>query len=209
MAPGPPPKRRRTSPSPDPLRAKSSSASPQKRTHAEAPSSKPLRNFFQPATEEQRWTQKFESKPLDPVKEADGDDDDDIIDDDSDSYDELFTKHFSNWTPGPAPGAQLRQNPRSQRRRSSDTSRKLTSSKSFLMPSSTAQRKAPEVEWDNDRPWAQRFSPSNLDELAVHKKKIADVRSWLETAFTGSNRRVCTRIPVYACVDSSRGYGPC
>lgn len=34
-------------------------------------------------------------------------------------------------------------------------------------------------------PWTERFPPLNLDELAVHKKKIADVRSWLSDTFAG------------------------
>ena len=32
----------------------------------------------------------------------------------------------------------------------------------------------------DERPWAERFGPSNLEELAVHKRKILDVRNWLE-----------------------------
>lgn len=34
----------------------------------------------------------------------------------------------------------------------------------------------------DQRPWSQRFQPRGVDELAVHKKKISDVRSWLERA---------------------------
>ena len=41
----------------------------------------------------------------------------------------------------------------------------------------------------DSRPWAERFGPSNLEELAVHKKKVADVRSWLENAFRSRDRR--------------------
>lgn len=39
------------------------------------------------------------------------------------------------------------------------------------------------------RPWAERFAPSNLDELAVHKKKVYDVRSWLESVYSGQHRK--------------------
>ena len=35
------------------------------------------------------------------------------------------------------------------------------------------------------RPWTERYSPGNLDEVVVHKKKIADVRAWLEAALEG------------------------
>ena len=40
------------------------------------------------------------------------------------------------------------------------------------------------------RPWSERFAPSGLDELAVHKKKVLDVRRWLETAFKGKSHKV-------------------
>lgn len=39
------------------------------------------------------------------------------------------------------------------------------------------------------RPWAERFAPTNLEELAVHKKKVADVRSWLESVMHGQIRQ--------------------
>ena len=32
----------------------------------------------------------------------------------------------------------------------------------------------------DQRPWADRFGPSNLEELVVHKKKILDVQKWLQ-----------------------------
>ncbi|KAH8593337.1 Rad17 cell cycle checkpoint protein-domain-containing protein [Bisporella sp. PMI_857] len=42
---------------------------------------------------------------------------------------------------------------------------------------------------DDMRPWAERFAPVNLDELAVHKKKVTDVRSWLENVIDGKMRQ--------------------
>jgi cell cycle checkpoint protein len=42
---------------------------------------------------------------------------------------------------------------------------------------------------DDLRPWAERFGPGNLDELAVHKKKVADVRAWLEEVIHGRMRQ--------------------
>ncbi|KAH8893738.1 hypothetical protein GQ53DRAFT_96508 [Thozetella sp. PMI_491] len=43
--------------------------------------------------------------------------------------------------------------------------------------------------YDDSRPWSERFAPANLDELAVHKKKVADVRKWLEDAVSGRTRQ--------------------
>jgi len=43
---------------------------------------------------------------------------------------------------------------------------------------------------DNDsRPWSERFGPVNLEELAVHKKKVADVRKWLDDVLAGRLRQ--------------------
>jgi cell cycle checkpoint protein len=42
---------------------------------------------------------------------------------------------------------------------------------------------------DDLRPWAERFAPLDLDELAVHKRKVADVRGWLEEVFNGRMRQ--------------------
>ncbi|KAK6428925.1 RFC checkpoint protein Rad17 [Oleoguttula sp. CCFEE 5521] len=43
---------------------------------------------------------------------------------------------------------------------------------------------------DDKRSWIEQFAPTNLDELAVHKRKVADVRGWLEMAFSGRRRKV-------------------
>lgn len=39
------------------------------------------------------------------------------------------------------------------------------------------------------RPWNERYGPASLDELAVHKKKVADVRAWLSAVFSGKERK--------------------
>ena len=40
------------------------------------------------------------------------------------------------------------------------------------------------------RPWAERFGPRSLEELAVHKKKVSDIRNWLENVLQGWGRKV-------------------
>ncbi|KAM5355951.1 hypothetical protein ACJ41O_002597 [Fusarium nematophilum] len=42
---------------------------------------------------------------------------------------------------------------------------------------------------DDLRPWSERFGPRNLEELAVHKKKVADVRRWLDDVMGGRMRQ--------------------
>ncbi|OCL01831.1 Rad17-domain-containing protein, partial [Glonium stellatum] len=39
------------------------------------------------------------------------------------------------------------------------------------------------------RPWTEKYGPINLGELAVHRKKVADVRAWLDEVFAGRERK--------------------
>jgi len=43
---------------------------------------------------------------------------------------------------------------------------------------------------EDKRPWVVQFGPANLDELAVHKRKVGDVRNWLNAAYNGKRQRV-------------------
>ncbi|KAI1456001.1 Rad17-domain-containing protein [Annulohypoxylon moriforme] len=62
----------------------------------------------------------------------------------------------------------------------------VISSQKFLKPP-RAQNSL--VANDEQRPWFERFAPLNLEELAVHKKKVADVRRWLEDVMAGRMRQ--------------------
>ena len=42
------------------------------------------------------------------------------------------------------------------------------------------------------RPWAEKYGPNNLEELMVHKKKVSDVRNWLENVLWGQGCKVCS-----------------
>jgi cell cycle checkpoint protein len=39
------------------------------------------------------------------------------------------------------------------------------------------------------RPWTEKYGPLSLDELAVHKKKVSDVRTWFEDVYNGRQRK--------------------
>ncbi|KAI9831883.1 MAG: hypothetical protein M1819_004605 [Sarea resinae] len=52
-------------------------------------------------------------------------------------------------------------------------------------PSRTSQL----LQDEDRRPWAEKYAPKNIDELAVHKKKVADVQSWLEGVLRGHDRK--------------------
>lgn len=62
----------------------------------------------------------------------------------------------------------------------------LTSSQRFLKP---PKPPSPDGLDDDQRPWSERFGPRNLDELVVHKKKVADVKKWLEDVIAGRLRQ--------------------
>lgn len=46
------------------------------------------------------------------------------------------------------------------------------------------------VQNDDKRPWIEQFAPVDLTELAVHKRKVADVRQWLENAMSSKRQKV-------------------
>ncbi|OQE41342.1 hypothetical protein PENCOP_c005G04050 [Penicillium coprophilum] len=185
-------------------RLPSSSPSPNKKIRSSPnpdSQSKSLHSFFQPATEGQRWAPKAEKQPLPPVKETV---DVDLIEDDYDSYDEIFTQHLANERAVlglAAVGSSQTRQPAPKPKASFKPPRKTT--KRFLLSTDSANTTLKEpvaaqsVSEPDRRPWAQRFAPVNLSELAVHKKKVLDVQHWLEDAFAGrrSERLLVLRGP--------------
>ncbi|KAJ5162474.1 hypothetical protein N7492_007866 [Penicillium capsulatum] len=176
----------------------SPSSSPRKGSVSpNATKSKSLHSFFQPATDGQRWSsQKFETKrPLAPVTETTFDVDE--IEDDYDSYDEIFTQHLASLDATPASDAASQGSSQTRRpapKPAAKTRPKSQPTKRFIMnpgPKVSVDQPRPrQSSTETDpRPWAQRFAPSSLEELAVHKKKVGDVRNWLEEAFSGRRRQ--------------------
>ncbi|KAM0258408.1 hypothetical protein ACHAQJ_003885 [Trichoderma viride] len=105
---------------------------------------------------------------------------DDIISDDDDisefkaSSSSLVGQHVKKRLKGAGSGTQ------------STPAGSLTMSQRFLKPSRPT---ATDALNDDLRPWSERFGPRNLDELAVHKKKVTDVRRWLEDVMGGRMRQ--------------------
>ncbi|KAK8088938.1 hypothetical protein PG997_003899 [Apiospora hydei] len=62
----------------------------------------------------------------------------------------------------------------------------LTASQKFLRP---PRPTTPVPSANDQRPWSERFGPCSLEELAVHKKKVSDVRRWLEDVIAGRMRQ--------------------
>jgi cell cycle checkpoint protein len=69
---------------------------------------------------------------------------------------------------------------------STSSSFSSTAGQKFLVPPRLTSSSSVD---DDLRPWSERFAPTNLDELAVHKKKVADVRKWLHDVVGGRMRQ--------------------
>lgn len=125
----------------------------------------------------------------------DEDEDEDLIEDDS--YDEGFRKLP---TRQPAAKSVLDRRKRhlapTQSRAASTSLGKIPSaSQKFKIPQSNSLQQplkntlaAPSRV--DLRPWTERHGPRGLDELVVHKKKVADVQNWLENFRQGQDQKV-------------------
>ncbi|KAK2735753.1 Cell cycle checkpoint protein rad17 [Myotisia sp. PD_48] len=220
----------RTTPTSSPEKRKIGSARSHASDASPAQSSKSLKAFFQPSTEEERWDtsrrererEKERDKEKLMLEKIENEILDDIIEDD-DSFDELWSqarKRLQSNRIGGIGAANVHI-PLDRRKsrvplpnefssRTAKTTQSQTQAKPIkrlLLPPDVKNAdnrldKPPSV--DSSvlssgsvatqsvlKPWADQFSPSNLSELAVHKKKVSDVQQWLVEVFTGrSNRRV-------------------
>lgn len=75
-----------------------------------------------------------------------------------------------------------------------DADSALKGSQRFLKAANGARSTPPpsqtvRLENEDTRPWNEKYGPVSLEELAVHKKKVADVRTWLSDVFNGSTRK--------------------
>ncbi|EZF30675.1 cell cycle checkpoint protein [Trichophyton mentagrophytes] len=209
----------RTTPTSSPEKKRKSTAKPKKNTGDEniGQAGKSLRSFFQPATEEERWSrlqrererEKEKEKERQMFLELENDLLEDMIEDD-DSLDEILSQPRQKFSQGGI--SSFHGHPVLDRRKSSPPpsqngistvkpEKKPRSGKRFILHTdnndsggssqstftSFGPSSAPAQ--TTGKPWAEQFSPVNLDELAVHKRKVADVQNWLNEVFLGRSRR--------------------
>jgi len=61
-----------------------------------------------------------------------------------------------------------------------------TSTGNKAIPTQSATRAIQNKTLEQDtRPWTEKYGPQTIEEVVVHKKKVSDVRSWLEAALAG------------------------
>jgi len=175
---------RKPAPKPSP---KSSPEKARKNTRPknEPDKTKSLHNFFTKAADEERWRKKSLTPDLDIQNGELGDaiEDDELSDETlqelglkTDTASVVLDKRKPVVTAvaggkSTSDGGGL---PSSQRFVRSTLPRSTLSNRN--LPSDTEHS----VSVEGHRPWADRYGPSNLEELVVHKKKVGDVQNWLQ-----------------------------
>jgi cell cycle checkpoint protein len=158
--------------------------------------SRSLHAFFGRASEEQRWNRRVDI----PTAGVDDVENGDAIEDD-DSLDEAFSQ-LADGQDDVKFQLDRRKDPLIVTSNASQTGRSslLASSHKFVKPPlPSISKNGLNVELDDNsskrlyRPWADRYGPANLEELAVHKKKVADVHKWLGEVLNGRDPRVCAK----------------
>ncbi|KAI1611617.1 cell cycle checkpoint protein [Exophiala viscosa] len=161
------------------------------RSKNEPEKSKSLHNFFGKATEDERWRKRSETPEVNRGDGELGDAIEDIDDDElsEDTLRELGVKTdtasapLDRRKPVPPVGIGLK---------SAANGSSLPSSQRFVRPAQVTRPFDTNVLHDQPQdeghhPWADRYGPSNLEELVVHKKKVADVQNWLQGRIDGRN----------------------
>lgn len=80
-------------------------------------------------------------------------------------------------------------------------------SQKFIIQGKPLIRKTLEGPLDDEvdlRPWAERYGPITIEEVMVHKKKVADVRTWLENCKQNRGHKVLPLKTLLGLVADSR-----
>lgn len=172
----------KTTPNSSPEKARSKTSTPTK-----AGDSKSLHSFFKAATEEERWSRQPDSGT---GQKGDVEVVEDLIEDDP--SDEAF---LSIPNVGTQDDTVLDRRKKPSKPALQDSAG-WNASQKFLKPAKPVKQlvrgntNGGEVADAGQRPWADQFAPTSIDELAVHKKKVADVQRWLIDSLAGRDRHV-------------------
>lgn len=129
------------------------------------------------------------------AEEGQEDEDEDLIEDDS--FDEGFRKLPTRQaaTRSVLDRRKIQYAPVQCRARSTSVEKISSASQKFKTP----QKDPLQTPLDNAlvvskridlRPWTERYGPRGLDELMVHKRKVADVQTWLENFKRAKDQKV-------------------
>jgi cell cycle checkpoint protein len=172
--------------------ARGTAASPQSKTTKKLPTistNKPIYSFFNNAvTQRQRLSQPSAS----PKKGVTSRDELEIIQDGSDDEDVVPEIGLPTSTQGSSTALAMRKRKSPLTQDAGAVSESVPSASLKFRKTSDGGRlptPAPAVRSD-ERPWMDRFGPLDVSELAVHKRKVADVRQWFEHALTAKRQKV-------------------
>ena len=145
------------------------------------PSAKPIYSFFNAATQRQQRSQRSAS----PEKPASQDEPEAINDD---SGDDESTVTLSK---GMSVALTMRKR-KVQHGGNCEREASLPppATQKFRKTSDGARTPSLSVVNEDKRPWTEQFAPLDLTELAVHKRKVTDMRQWLDSAFSGRRHKV-------------------
>ncbi|GKZ51515.1 cell cycle checkpoint protein rad17 [Aspergillus brasiliensis] len=150
-----------------------------------------LHSFFGPATTKQQLPARDIGDRQD-IESTDGkESSNEIIEDDYDSFDEIFTRHITFDTDTLADDRAIPSDQHDLTKTSQPRQLSARRANRFII--------SPEQPVSGSRflqpghrtlPWAQQFAPSSIEELAVHQRKVSDVKSWLISAFARRERQL-------------------
>lgn len=158
-----------------------------KAQNAPKPAGKPIYSFFNAATQRQQSTQSAASSqktlPL-------ADDDLEAIHDDSDEENSRANGSTTALSKGSSVASAMRKRRFQSTQNLDDTSVPPAGSQKFRKAGGGERIPSFTVKNEDKRPWTDQFAPTDLSELAVHKRKVADVQEWLEMAYRGRRQKV-------------------
>ncbi|KAF1932097.1 Rad17-domain-containing protein [Didymella exigua CBS 183.55] len=169
--------------SPKPSSAASNQKSPTKSPGKLKAVHKPITSFFRPGSVPRLQAVQATASPSPEKRATPPEDLDDILESSDDD------RH-----PQPPAALPVRKRKSVAALGASDAGSVPKGSQKFLRTASSARSTPPpshpaRKEPVDGRPWTEKYGPLSLDELAVHKKKVSDVRAWLEDVYSGQQRK--------------------
>ncbi|KAK4634694.1 Cell cycle checkpoint protein RAD17 [Fulvia fulva] len=177
------------------VKATSPKSSPKKRTskpkqetkEPPKPAANPIYSFFNNATQRQQRPQPSVS----PDKFSTHREELDTIQDDLVEDDDHPNGTGTALSKGPSTALALRKRKFGRTQSfESESSLPSTASQKFRKASGGDRVPTLTVKNQDNRPWTEQFAPIDLSELAVHKRKVDDVRKWLDMALRGRRNKV-------------------
>ena len=150
------------------------------RLESEPDKSTSIQSFFGKATEDQRW-QRRNTPDVTVQDEVEAIEDDELSDDALLALDEPVASTASS-----VGRRSLSNRPITNGKPSSNGSKFLKPSLPFKRPTTPTLPRTPD---ESQPPWSDRYAPGTLEELAVHKKKVTDVQTWMEGVISGRSRQ--------------------